>query len=87
MDVFSWNASSDSFHESIADSVMMKKIAARLDISLERLLSEFEYRKHVLLDMVEHNIRDHHSVNRVLSKYYNSLNFRRSRDTTGSFEW
>jgi flagellar protein FlaI len=87
MDVFSWNASSDSFQESIADSVMMKKIATRLDISLERLLSEFEYRKHVLLDMVEHNIRDYRNVNRVLSKYYNSLNFRRSRDTTGRFEW
>jgi flagellar protein FlaI len=87
MDVFSWNASSDSFQEDIANSVMMKKIAARLDISLERLLSEFEYRKHVLLDMVEHGIRDYQSVNRVLSKYYNSLNFRRSRDTTGRFEW
>jgi len=87
MDVFSWNASSDSFQENVADSVMMKKIASRLDISLERLLSEFEYRKHVLLDMVEHGIRDYHSVNRVLSKYYNNLNFRRDQETTGRFEW
>jgi hypothetical protein len=66
---------------------MIKKIATRLDVSLERLLSEFEYRKHVLLDMVEHNIRDYRNVNRVLSKYYNSLNFRRDRDTTGKPEW
>ncbi len=86
-DVFSWNASSDTFQENISDSLMMKKIAARLDVSLERLLSEFEYRKHVLLDMVEHNIRDYRNVNRVLSKYYNSLNFRRDRDTTGKPEW
>jgi flagellar protein FlaI len=86
-DVFSWNASSDTFQENISDSLMMKKIATRLDVSLERLLSEFEYRKHVLLDMVEHNIRDYRNVNRVLSKYYNSLNFRRDRDTTGKPEW
>jgi len=51
------------------------------------LISEFEYRKHVLLDMVEHNIRDYRSVNRILSKYYNSLNFRHSRDLTEKFEW
>jgi flagellar protein FlaI len=86
-DVFGWNASADTFQENINDSVLLKKIATRLDISLERLISEFEYRKHVLLDMVEHNIRDYRSVNRILSKYYNSLNFRRNRDSTEKFEW
>jgi hypothetical protein len=86
-DVFGWNASADTFQENITDSVLLKKIATRLDISLERLISEFEYRKHVLLDMVEHNIRDYRSVNRILSKYYNSLNFRRNRDSTEKFEW
>jgi len=86
-DVFDWNASTDTFQENIEDSLLLKKIATRLDVSLERLISEFEYRKHVLLDMVEHNIRDYRSVNRILSKYYNSLNFRRSRDTTEKFEW
>jgi hypothetical protein len=38
---------------------------------LDRLMGEFEARKSVLETMVENNIRDHRSVNRVLSKYYN----------------
>jgi len=85
-DVFNWNASTDTVQENIADSILLKKIATRLDISLERLISEFEYRKHVLLDMVEHNIRNYHSVNRVLSKYYNNLSFRRG-ETSQRPEW
>jgi len=40
----------------------------------------------VLLDMVEHNIRDHRSVNKVLSKYYNNLSFRRE-ETSERLEW
>lgn len=85
-DVFSWNASTDTFQENTADSLLLKKIATRLDISLERLISEFEYRKYVLIDMVERNIRDYRSVNRVLSKYYNNLSFRR-RETSERLEW
>jgi len=85
-DVFTWNASTDTVQENIADSVLLRKIATRLDISVERLISEFEYRKHVLLDMVEHNVRDYRSVNKVLSKYYSNLSFRQ-RETSERFEW
>jgi len=72
VNVFDWNASSDFFQERLEESILLKRIARRLDISLERLLNEFEYRKKVLQDMVEHNIRDHRSVNKVLSKYYHN---------------
>ena len=47
-------------------------MASSLDIPIERLIDELEYRKKVLMHMVEHNIRDYQSVNKVLSKYYNN---------------
>jgi hypothetical protein len=47
-------------------------MASSLDIPMEKLLDELEYRKRILLHMVEHNIRDYRSVNKVLSKYYNN---------------
>jgi len=72
VDVFDWNASSDIFHERLGESILFKRLAKRLDIPLKRLMKEFEYRKKVLLGMVEHNIRDYRSVNRVLSKYYHN---------------
>jgi hypothetical protein len=40
---------------------------------MERLMRELEYRKNVLLSMVEHNVRDYRSLNTHLSKYYHSL--------------
>ena len=70
VDVFSWNASSDIFQERLEESILFKRLARKMDIPFERLLSEFEYRKKVLQNMVEHNVRDHKSVNKVLSKYY-----------------
>jgi flagellar protein FlaI len=72
VDVFDWNASSDIFQEKLEKSIFFKRIAKRLDISLEQLIDEFEHRKKVLLTMVEHNVRDYRSVNRVLSKYYHN---------------
>jgi len=72
VNVFDWNASSDIFQEKLEESVLLRRIARKLDVSLERLMSEFEYRKKVLQDMVEHNVRDHRSVNKVLSKYYHN---------------
>jgi len=71
VNAFDWNGSLDIFQEKIEESILLKRIARKLDIPLERLISEFEYRKKVLQNMVEHNIRDHKSVNKVLSKYYN----------------
>jgi flagellar protein FlaI len=71
-EVFSWNPSNDAFEEKLADSYLLKKMAESLDIPIEKLIDELEYRKRVLIHMVEHGIRDYRSVNMVLSKYYNN---------------
>ena len=71
-DVFTWNPSTDVFQEKLEQSYLLNKMASSLDIPVERLIDELEYRKKVLLHMVEHNIRDYRSVNKVLSKYYHN---------------
>ncbi|MCS7114244.1 MAG: type II/IV secretion system ATPase subunit [Nitrososphaerota archaeon] len=71
-EVFSWNPSTDTFRENLSESYLLKKMASSLDIPIEKLIDELEYRKRVLAHMVEHGIRDYKSVNKVLSKYYNS---------------
>jgi len=71
-EVFTWNPSSDTYQENIAQSYLLKKMASSLDIPIEKLVDEIEYRKHVLLHMVEHGIRDYKSVNKVLSQYYSN---------------
>jgi flagellar protein FlaI len=71
-EVFTWNPSTDAFQENIAESYLLKKMAASIDIPIEKLIDELEYRKRVLIHMVEHGIRDYRSVNKVLSKYYNN---------------
>ncbi len=70
VNVFDWNATPDIFQENLDESVLLKRIAKKLDAPLDLLITEFENRKKVLQNMVEHNIRDHRSVNKVLSKYY-----------------
>jgi len=72
VDVFGWNASSDIFQERLEESILLKRLARKMDIPFERLMAEFEYRKKVLQNMVEHNVRDHRSVNNVLSRYYHN---------------
>jgi hypothetical protein len=47
-------------------------MASSIDIPIEKIIDELEYRKRVLIHMVEHGIRDYRSVNKVLSKYYNN---------------
>jgi hypothetical protein len=71
-EVFTWNPSSDTFQENVAQSYLLKKMAMGLDIPVEKLVDEVEYRKRVLLHLVEHGIRDYRSVNKVLSQYYNN---------------
>jgi flagellar protein FlaI len=71
-EIFSWNPSTDIFQENLSESRLLKKMASSLDVPIEKLLDEVEYRKRVLVHMVERNIRDYRSVNRVLSKYYNN---------------
>jgi flagellar protein FlaI len=71
-EVFSWNPSTDNFQENLSGSYLLRKMASSLDISIEKLVDELEYRKRVLMHMVEYNVRDYKSVNKVLSKYYNN---------------
>jgi len=71
-DVISWNPSSDIFQENISNSYLLQKIAKDLDIPLDRLLDELEHRKRVLLEMMEHNVRNYLDVNNVLNKYYHN---------------
>jgi flagellar protein FlaI len=70
--VFTWNVSTDTFQENVAESYLLRKMAASIDVPVEKLVDELEYRKRVLVHMVEHGIRDYRSVNTVLSKYYNN---------------
>jgi flagellar protein FlaI len=71
-EVFGWNASTDTFQENLSGSYLLKKMSQSLDIPMEKLIDELEYRKRVLLHMVERGVRDYRSVNNVLSKYYNN---------------
>jgi flagellar protein FlaI len=48
IDVFNWNASSDTFQERLKESILLKRLAKKLDIPLDRLMGEFEARKSVL---------------------------------------
>ncbi len=72
VDVFNWNASSDTFQEHLKESILLKRISKKLDIPVDRLLSEQEARRKLLQNLAEHNIRDYRSVNSILSKYYHT---------------
>jgi len=74
-DIFRWNTSSDTFKEDFSNSFLLKKIAKNFNLSMERLIHELENRKEMLLSLAEQNIRDYHSLNDALSKYYHSLQF------------
>jgi len=69
-DVFSWNPSTDTFQQDLEGGYLLSKIAKNLDVPLDVLFEELERRKKMLLEMVEHNVRDFRSVNRALSRYY-----------------
>ncbi len=69
-DVFTWIPSTDTFQEDLQDSYLVTKIARDLDVSVERVFDDLKQRREMLLSMTERNIRDFHSVNDVLSKYY-----------------
>jgi len=84
--VFEWDASSDVFKENLNESIMLKRIAGRLGIPFDRLLSEFEHRKKMLSSMVENHIRDYRSVNKVLSKYYHNPSVLQA-EALKNFKW
>jgi len=71
-DVISWNPSSDIFQENMSSSYLLQKIAKDLDVPVQRLLDELEHRKRVLVEMMEHNVRNYRDVNNVLNKYYHN---------------
>lgn len=77
-DVFTWSPSTDTFQEDLGDSYLIAKIARDLDVPVERVIDDLEQRKKLLLDMAEHSIRDYHSVNDALSKYYYNPKARKS---------
>jgi flagellar protein FlaI len=85
-DVFTWNPSSDTFQDNLAQSYLLRKMSQSLDIPVEKLLDELEYRKRVLLHMAERGIRDYRSVNNVLSKYYNNPQLFQ-KEFLGKSEW
>jgi flagellar protein FlaI len=74
-DIFGWNPSSDTFQENLENSFLLKKIAKNLNISMKKLMDELENRKKMLMTLVEQNIRDYHSLNDTLNKYYHISQF------------
>ena len=69
-DAFTWDPSTDIFESHIDESYLLQKIADELDVPLDTILDELKRREEILVEMVEHNIRDFRSVNRALSRYY-----------------
>jgi flagellar protein FlaI len=71
-EVFTWNASTDIFQQNLSESFLLDKMSKALDVPVERLTKELEYREKVLIDMMEHHIRDYRNVNKMLSRYYHN---------------
>jgi flagellar protein FlaI len=71
-DVFLWNPSADAFQQDLDQSYLLTKIAKSLDVPLSVVLQELERRKHILLKMVEKNLRDFRSVHKALNSSINA---------------
>jgi flagellar protein FlaI len=72
-DVFVWNSAVDTFQQDLEQSYLLTKIAKSLDVPLSVVIQELERRKHILLKMVEKNLRDFRSVHKALSSSINEL--------------
>jgi len=70
-EVFNWNMSSDTFQQDLDKSYLLSKIAQNLGAPLSVVQQEFERRKHILLKMVEKNLRDFRSVHKALNSSLN----------------
>jgi archaeal flagellar protein FlaI len=70
-DVFTWNQSEDIFQHDFDKSYLLNKMAKNLDVPLSVVKQELERRKHILLSMVEKNLRDFRSVHKALSTSLN----------------
>ncbi|HMK95665.1 MAG TPA: type II/IV secretion system ATPase subunit [Candidatus Limnocylindrales bacterium] len=71
IEVFNWNASSDTFQQTLNNSYLFARIAKNLDVPLSVVEQEFERRKQILLKMVEKNLRDFRSVHKALNSSLN----------------
>ena len=70
-EVFTWNATSDTFKSNLDKSYLFDKIAKNLDAPVSVVLQEYERRKEILLNMVEQNLRDFRSVHKALNSSLN----------------
>ncbi|MCW4047049.1 MAG: type II/IV secretion system ATPase subunit [Candidatus Bathyarchaeota archaeon] len=70
-DVFLWNPSAETFQQKVDQSYLLNKIAKNLDVPLSVVIQELERRKHILLKMVEKNLRDFRSVHKALNSSLN----------------
>jgi archaeal flagellar protein FlaI len=80
-DVFTWNQASDTFQEQLEKSYLFTKIAKNLDAPVSVVIQEFERRKHILLGMVNENLRDFRSVHKALNSSLNLEELATKADT------
>lgn len=66
-EVFTWNASTETFKQNLSQSYLLSKIAKNLDAPLSVVTQEFERRKQILLSMIDKNLRDFRSVHKALN--------------------
>jgi flagellar protein FlaI len=66
-DVFTWNPSADTFRQNLQQSLLLQRIARNYDVPMHVVMKELERRKHLLLRMVERNMRDFRSVHKALT--------------------
>jgi flagellar protein FlaI len=66
-DVFQWNAAQDTFSHDYEKSYLLNKMAKNLDVPLSVVKQELARRKHILLSMVDKNLRDFRSVHQALN--------------------
>lgn len=74
-EVFTWNASTDTFKQNLSQSYLLSKIAKNLDAPLSVVTQEFERRKQILLSMINQNLRDFRSVHKALNCSLELQNF------------
>jgi flagellar protein FlaI len=68
-DTFVWNSMHDVFDNKLDGSVLLRRIADKLDVSLEELSIELERRKIILQWMVERRIRNYLKVSNTIAEY------------------
>ncbi|MBI4173232.1 MAG: type II/IV secretion system ATPase subunit, partial [Candidatus Aenigmarchaeota archaeon] len=70
IDVFSWIASTDEFRESVAQSQLLRRIAAESGIDYGYLIEELKARKRVIDWMLRYRVAQFDHVAQVINMYY-----------------